>query len=58
MHIFYVLRCFYLMPMQPSEEMLKKAELEFQDLEFDIDDIQDRIVFSHQAMISVLSNPV
>ena len=48
---------FYLMPMQPSEEMLKKAELEFQDLEFDIDDIQDRIVFSHQAMISVLSNP-
>lgn len=49
---------FYLMPMQPSEEMLKKAELEFQDLEFDIDDIQDRIVFSHQAMISVLSNPV
>ena len=48
---------FYLMPMQPSEEMLKKAELEFQDLEFDIDDIKDRIVFSHQAMISVLSNP-
>lgn len=45
---------YYLMPSQPCEEMLKKAELEFQDL--DIEDIQDRIVFSHQAMIQVLSN--
>jgi len=44
---------YYLMPIQPSEEMLKQAELEFHDL--DIEDIQDRIVFSHQAMIEVLN---
>ncbi|MCP0917738.1 hypothetical protein MUB04_14480 [Acinetobacter indicus] len=44
---------YFLMPMQPSEEMLKEAENEFNDL--DIEDIQDRIVFSHQAMIQVLS---
>lgn len=44
---------YYLMPLQPCEEMLKKAELEFQDLNIDIHDIQDRIVFAHQAMIQV-----
>lgn len=43
---------YYLMPIQPDIEMLKMAELEFDDL--DISDIQDRIVFSHQAMIQVL----
>lgn len=44
---------YYLMPIQPCEEMLKQAECEFADL--NIDDIQDRIVFSHQAMINVLA---
>lgn len=44
----------YLMPMQPDQDMLDKAELEFEGLE--IDDIQDRIVFSHQAMIQVFSS--
>lgn len=43
---------YYLMPIQPDIEMLEKAELEFDDL--NISDIQDRIVFSHQAMIQVL----
>ena len=43
---------YYLMPIQPSEEMLSDAEKEFNDL--DIEDIQDRIVFAHQAMIQVL----
>lgn len=40
---------YYLMPLQPSKEMIASAESEFEDLE--IDDIQDRIVFAHQAMI-------
>ena len=40
---------FVLMPIQPTEEMIKNATCEFYDL--DIDDIDDRIVFSHQAMI-------
>lgn len=44
---------YYLMPMQPSLEMLQKAEQEFNDL--DIEDIQDRIVFAHQAMIQALT---
>lgn len=44
---------FYLMPTQPDQEMIAEAEKEFNDLE--IEDIQDRIVFSHQAMIQVLS---
>lgn len=42
---------YYLMPLQPDEEMLKNAVLEFKDL--GIEDIEDRIVFSHQAMIEV-----
>lgn len=42
---------YYLMPIQPCEKMLEKAELEFENL--DIDDLRDRIVFSHQAMIQV-----
>lgn len=40
---------FVLMPIQPTKEMIKNATREFYDL--DIDDIDDRIVFSHQAMI-------
>lgn len=43
----------YLMPIQPTEEMVEEAVLEFEGL--DIDDIRDRIVFSHQAMIQVFS---
>ena len=40
---------FVLVPIQPTQEMIKNATREFYDL--DIDDIEDRIVFSHQAMI-------
>lgn len=43
---------YYLMPLQPCIEMLNKAELEFEG--FDIPDLQDRIVFSHQAMIQAM----
>lgn len=42
---------YYLMPLQPDQEMLNEAEKEFEDC--DIEDLQDRIVFSHQAMIQV-----
>lgn len=47
---------YFLMPIQPSKEMLENAELEFKDL--NIKDIEDRIVFSHQAMIEVLKKTV
>ncbi len=43
----------YLMPIQPTEEMVEEAVLEFEGL--NINDIRDRIVFSHQAMIQVFS---
>lgn len=46
---------YYLMPLQPDLEMLNEAEKEFEGC--DIDDLQDRIVFSHQAMIQVLHRP-
>ena len=41
------------MPIQPTEEMVEEAVLEFEGL--NINDIRDRIVFSHQAMIQVFS---
>lgn len=42
---------YFLMPSQPCIEMLSMAEKEFENV--DIDDLQDRIVFAHQAMIQV-----
>lgn len=43
---------YFLMPSQLNEEMLDAAKKEFGD--DDIDDLEDKIVFAHQAMISVV----
>lgn len=42
---------YFLMPSQPNEEMLDAAKKEFGEDE--IDDLEDKIVFAHQAMMNV-----
>lgn len=40
-----------LMPLQPTKEMIKAAVSEFEDS--DTDDVEDKVVFAHQAMANV-----
>lgn len=43
---------YYVLPIQPTEEMLTAAKDEFQDIDIDdLDVLDDCIVFAHQAMI-------
>lgn len=47
---------YYVMPLQPTEDMLLMAQKEFDDLGLgSVNDLQDRIVFAHQAMINILA---
>lgn len=39
----------YLMPMQPTQAMIDQAKIEYEDE--DIDDLDDKVVFAHQAML-------
>lgn len=46
---------YYLMPIQPTEEMIDAAEKELENCERERDSIQDTIIFVYQSMIQIMN---